>query len=250
MEATVWYLLKIFDDERWADAFMRGELRLNRLRHFKKIEEKEYADDARPDEHEAASHWWQPDKVRIKLNIHGVGELDITDDLAGPVVTSYSHHENLHVLCLYAIRTFGISIQGETFLISDEDADRVREQLFVSEKVAKFGRHGVLIDAATFIEKMKIALRTRGVGFASNLVEYYDDETFNGEIKVDRIPFSKRKRFSFQNEYRFVVNTKTEGDDHLQLELGDISDFCRKVDPLELNNLFKFEKVEIPLPLN
>ena len=106
----------------------------------------------------------------------------------------------------------------------------------------------MLINAAPFIEKMKMALSARGVGFASNLVEYYDDETFNGEIKVDRIPFSKRKRFSYQNEYRFVVNTKIEGDDPLQLELGDISEICRKVDPLKLNDLFKFEKVQMPLP--
>jgi hypothetical protein len=56
---TIWYLVKFFSEEQHANQFIAGQLYLNRLSYFKKVEAA--SEDGRPDANEAVAVWWQPD---------------------------------------------------------------------------------------------------------------------------------------------------------------------------------------------
>ena len=84
---TILYFVKFFKDESHADQFLKGQLYLNRLSYFRKIES---ADDGRLDATEAVTMWWQPDDLIIKFSGPNCPEIEITKaDLAGPVSVSF-----------------------------------------------------------------------------------------------------------------------------------------------------------------
>jgi hypothetical protein len=81
----IWYLIKFFTEERYAEQFMTGGLYLNTLEYFKKVETEN--SDGRIDSTEAVAAWLQPDDLKIKLNIPEIGDCEITKkDLAGQSV--------------------------------------------------------------------------------------------------------------------------------------------------------------------
>lgn len=74
---------------------------------------------------------------------------------------------------------------------------------------------------------------------AHDLVHYYEDSTFNGEIPRSRILFWKQKRFEYQREFRIAVAPKLFGTDPLVLDVGNLSDLCGKVSSHQLNDFLK-----------
>lgn len=74
---------------------------------------------------------------------------------------------------------------------------------------------------------------------ARDLVHYYDDSTFNGEIPRNRILFWKQKRFAYQREYRICVKPKLLGNDALSLDIGDISHMCGSTVSHKLNDMLQ-----------
>jgi len=72
-------------------------------------------------------------------------------------------------------------------------------------------------------------------------VTYYDDETFHGEIPPKDIPFRKQKRFSYQHEFRLCIDAPTQQDTPITINIGDLSHICAKVEPSQLNSLFKLK---------
>jgi hypothetical protein len=241
---AIWYLVKFFNKEEYADAFIKGNLHLNRLRYFRKTESS--SDDGRPDEYEAISHWWQPKDFKINLTVPGVGEVEIkSEDLAGPVSMSFDYHENLHVFCLYAIRTFGFEIIDGKIDYAEGDTEALQKQLEVDFRNFKLGDFAVITPAPQFLDRLREVLQKRGQYFKGRLVEYYDDETFHGATEPDEIPFWKQKNFSYQNEFRICVNTKTTGDDPLKIDMGDISDICQKIQSDKINDLLALQSIKV-----
>jgi hypothetical protein len=90
-------------------------------------------------------------------------------------------------------------------------------------------------------------IRLRKVGFGpgyvfnAGLVDYFDPETFDGRFARDKIPFTKAQKFSYQKEYRITVDTKTNGNDPITIEIGDICDCAAKMRIAEVNRSFKLE---------
>ncbi|WP_218779352.1 hypothetical protein, partial [Paraburkholderia caledonica] len=78
----------------------------------------------------------------------------------------------------------------------------------------KLGGFAVVTPATQFLDRLKSVLQARGQYFKGRLVEYYDDKTFHGSIQPDEIPFWKQQHFSYQNEFRICINTKTIGMTH------------------------------------
>lgn len=46
---------------------------------------------------------------------------------------------------------------------------------------------------------------------------------------LSHIAFYKRERYRHQQEYRLAVNKERTGEDHIELDIGDISDISVKV---------------------
>lgn len=105
-DTMIWYMIKFFECEKYADDFLKGQLYLNRLAKFREMEEA--CTDGRGDQTEAVAIWIQPDDFIMELNIPGVENTTITKaDLAAPVSMWYSDYDYHHVLCVYAVYTEG-----------------------------------------------------------------------------------------------------------------------------------------------
>jgi hypothetical protein len=124
---------------------------------------------------------------------------------------------------------------------SEADADKLRRQLEFSEDCLKLGEVAVLVVAGEFMLRVKRAIDRIGYKFAATLVEYYDPKTFHGAFRQDKIPFRKRLEFSHQREYRIAVDSRTKGQDALEIEVGDISDISATMNAANLNKAFSLE---------
>ncbi|MCQ8130703.1 hypothetical protein [Methylomonas rivi] len=107
MKKIILCFVKFFDEEKYADEFIKGNLFFRRLLDFKKIEEEH--DGVRQDENEGIFAWFQPKGILMTLNIkNSLGEdfekIEITEkDLAAPISMSSVEHNYYHVFCMYAV---------------------------------------------------------------------------------------------------------------------------------------------------
>lgn len=232
--------IKFFQNEGWMEDFIKGKMYLNRLSVFKRMEEL-YQEDGRPDASEAVAMWWQPHGFHMTLNVPRVGTAVITErDLAAPTSMSFEHHDHFHVLCLHSIYTSGLPFSGGKFRLEGPgQIDELRRQIQIDPRCFKFGPHAVIINARPFMERLMGVLRQQGRRFTHNLVHYYDDTTFNGEIPQARILFSKQKRFEYQREFRIAVEPIILGNDPLIVNIGDISQFAGKASSHKLNEILQ-----------
>lgn len=99
------------------------------------------------------------------------------------------------------------------------------------EKMLSFGDTALIIlDSEEFIKRVCIAAKKEGYIAHFDAVQYYDSSVDDGNMILSlakgiwNIAFWKRKSYSYQQEGRFVF---THGDvkvDHIELDIGDISD--------------------------
>lgn len=246
----IWYFIKFFTEEHHADQFMAGGLYLNTLAYFKRVESEE--SDGRMDSTEGVAMWWQPRDFVMKLNVPGIGDTEITKaDLAAPVSMAFDYHNYLHLFCLYALHTAGFeSIDGKIDC-APEDVEELQRQIKIDERCFKFGKFAVITPAVPFLNQLREALKSQGYKAKGALMQYYDEETFHGEIPPKDIPFRKQKRFSYQREFRLCVDTRAQFNstptDPITINIGDISHICAKVDSSLLPGLIEL-KAEPALP--
>jgi hypothetical protein len=77
------------------------------------------------------------------------------------------------------------------------------------------------------------------------IVNYFDGAKFHGAVDEEEIPFNKRNIYSYQNEFRIVIDTQTRGDDPFSLNMGSIREFSALFRSSDLNGLFKIDSIEI-----
>lgn len=242
---VIWYFVKFLQEENHADQFMAGRLYLNTLAYFKQMESED--SDGRMDPTEAVAMWWQPDDLVMKLTVPAIGDVEITKaDLAGPVSMAFDYHNYLHLFCLYAVHTTGFRFIDNKIDCSPEDAEALQRQLDVDERCLNFGKFAVITPAVPFLNQLREALKSQGYQATGRLVEYYDDETFHGEIPLKDIPFRKQKRFSYQREFRLCVYPRVQQDTAITINIGDLSRISAKVESSQLNSLFKLKLEPAP----
>jgi hypothetical protein len=230
---TIWNFIKFFTEEAHADQFIAGNLYMNTLSHFKKLESE--SDDGRPDSTEAISHWWQPTDILMKLRVPGIGETEISSkDLAAPVSMSFTYHDYMHIFCLYTVHTTGFRIDGGKIERPGDRVEELRRQLWIDERCQNFGKYAVVIRPDLFLARVREALKGRK--FAYRLVQYYDESTFHGTIPRKDIPFRKQKRFSYQQEFRICVYPKIMHNSPITINIGNISNATGKMLSSQLNS--------------
>ena len=91
-----------------------------------------------------------------------------------------------------------------------------------------------------FINRVKNGLLNAGYGFTRNHVQYYGFNNIEHlkQVQKDnsRIAFWKREKYSYQQEYRLLVHDFV--DDHLSVDIGDISDITDLLKADELLNTY------------
>ncbi len=218
------FFLKVFESESYMEDFLNGKIYMNRLSFFTKTED--LKENNRADRREALCALWQPNEASIDINGYRLTEL------AGPIEFRFENSKYLHVFCLFS----GV-ISEKNFLNPYDNLADIKEEFRVPENCEKLGGYYVVVhNTKKFIERIVQAVRQEGYGkqAQAGMVEYYDPETFSGDFGK-RLAFYKTANFSHQKEYRFVLNTKTIGDDPLIINIGDIRDIANISDTWDVD---------------
>ena len=221
----IFLLVKFLDKPEYVRKFIQGKIYCNQLSFFKKLEAD--GDPRRSDRHEGTTTWLQPEHSRVVLNGR-----DISAGLAGPIQMQMNWLSHLHVHCIHSVHSGAVNVTE----ISNTNIEEFRREFIIPQECLPLGRYAVVVqNVREFIGRMRAAARSKGFQITSRLVKYYDPDTFSGRFDDVESIFQKRTEFSYQREYRFVLNTGTAGESPLELEIGDIGDITMQMDSHELN---------------
>ena len=221
----VLFLVKFFSNPRYADDFVHGRIFSNRLSKFKQDENNDVC--GRMDRHEGTIAWLQPGMGRMTLN-----GMDMSEDLAGPIQIQKEWLDHLHVFCVHACHNGNLDLSS----ISNDNIEVLRKELTIDDRCLSLGEYAVVVkNVPELINRMRSSARANDYRIAYKLVKYYDPTTFHGNFRDIESVFWKQKQFSFQREFRFVIDSGKLGECPLRMEIGDISDIALKFKSIELN---------------
>ena len=232
----LYFFIKFIDEKSYVNDFLSGNIYMNRLSYFKKIEQDD-EDFDRADKHEGAFAWLQPGQGRLTIN----GQ-DITGDLAGPIEMYDNELDYLNIFCLYAAHSGNLDVRD--MLKGNDEA--FRQQIRVPKDCLKLGEYAVLItNLPKFVQRMEAAAKSRDYKIYRGLVRYYDPETFHGYFSDGQAVFRKHIRHQSHREYRFVVDTGLSGDKPIILKIGDIRDITLRFNTVNLNEILMNGRIEV-----
>ncbi len=248
MTQKIALLVKVFDKEEYADAFIQtGEMFCKTIGQFKRIED----DAARGDQYEAPSAWYQSDRISLTISLKAPGVEDKPfpiEGLIGPVVMASTEFDRLNAFCMYAVTIPDFKESFET----EEERLRVVEKInlmlkahtALDERVRSLGEHAVLIfKVADFFDKVSNAAKSEGYSSWRGLVDYFDPEAFHGNFGEVESVFRKRDIYSYQNEFRFVFDSgKPEG--AKTLHVGSLDGVAFKLRTSEINRKLELKLAE------
>ena len=169
----------------------------------------------------------QPGSVNIVLN-----DMDLSNDLAGPLQIQMDWLNYLHLFCMHAAHTGALDVDA----LSNENIEVLRQELLVPVDCSKLGEHAVVVkDVPGFIKRVEAAVKAKGYEGRCGLVKYYNLETFHGSFREAESVFRKQVTQSYQREFRIVIATGSASDCPLTLEVGDLSDITIPLLAGELN---------------
>lgn len=216
-------LVKFFEKQDYVHEFLNGNLYMNSLKYFQELEN----DTARSDSKEAVSHCFQPDAIKVQFN-----EITIeSNELDGAVIVQTKEFDFYNIFCLYAINS------GNFQELNDDNYDKFINSLQIHENNKEFGQFCVVIhNVESFLERIKEAVLKKNFFMKANFVNYYDIDSSNGSYNGIDAVFHKHDKFSYQNEYRIVINNKLGNDNPYSLNIGDIRDICNVSSIDAINN--------------
>lgn len=213
-------LFKFFSCETYRDDFLRGHLYFNSLSYFRRAEA---SDSFKQNDPYECCKIFQPNSIKVFF-----GQLEL-NDLAGPV----SICGNDDVLKSYIMSFSTIRLDSQKKYVSLED-------VLFSEKMINYGEHAVAIPRMElFVERLKKAALKENLDFAMGPVNYYDFAKDKVLDESPKIAFQKRREFSYQREFRFLLRKKDAVDKHIILEIGDLSDIAQSCKSADLNGMLE-----------
>ena len=223
----IFFLVKFFAKQEYANDFVSGRLYANQLSFFKKIED--VGDTNRGDKNEGTVMWGQPGRIQIEINGH-----NMSNDLAGPVSVSLNRLYQFNVVCLYAgnIRSYSPPMSMA----------EIRNQLLIPRECEEFGQYAVVIkNGLEFLNRVKKAANVNNYRVAHGLVRYYNPDTFHGDFPGVSGAFMKQDTYRYQREYRIVIETGSTGTCPIVLDIGDIGDITMHSNIREINQNLQIE---------
>lgn len=195
------------------EALQKGHLYAKTLGYYRELEQ-ETGDSDIGDEFEAMLH--------VNEGLIHFPDNNETIELSDVLIAT--GNSNDYVFCM-----FGIYPSLKSFAFTDEQ----------KERMLSFGDTALVIqDSDEFIKRVKQAAQKRGYEAHFGAVQYFDPSEDSANLILSllkgmwNIAFWKRKRYAFQQEGRFVF-TPGDEQDHIELEIGDISDISTIV-PAEI----------------
>ena len=215
-------LFKFFSCEKYRDDFLKGHLYFNSLNFFKRHEESEVL--GQNDYYECCSIY-QPESVNVYI-----GNLKLTD-FAGPISISCNHDLlTSNIICFSTIR--------DDLYYNCKSFEEAKQNILFPKELLNYGRYAVAIPQGhLLIKKIECAALKNGFSLYHGLVNYYNYSKDNVSFKYPKIAFQKRSEFSYQREYRFLLQKTNEEDKPVILEVGDLSDITMVVKSADINKM-------------
>lgn len=248
MTQKIVLLIKVFDKEKYADAFIQtGEMFCQTIGQFKRIED----DAARGDQFEAPWGWHQPDGISLAISYKtpdGEEKSFQIEELAGPLVMQRTALDRLNVYCMYAVTLPDFQESYETEEEQLRAVEKVNSMLKVHSTVGKemlsLGEHAVLVyKVADFIDKVRETAKSEGYLSWRGLVDYFDPKTFDGSFTELESVFKKRSNYSHQKEFRFVFDSNTL-ESVKTLHVGPLNGIALKLKTSDINSKIEFKLSE------
>lgn len=102
------------------------------------------------------------------------------------------------------------------------------------EEFSKFGDTALLIlDSYEFISRIRNKAKEKGYNMHFGKVHYYNENIDSGDMWISlmrgtyNIAFWKRRIYKYQQEFRMVIDNENYNEDHIELNIGDISDISK-----------------------
>jgi hypothetical protein len=246
--SRIFFLIKVYDKEEHADAFLNnGEMFCRTLGDFKKIED----DGARGDAYEGVTHWHQPDKISLILSYKdkdGIEHPIPLDGLAGPVVIQSNGYNRLNLFCMYAVKIpefeESYETEEERLLVVEKINSLLKVKTALNDEMMSLGEYAVVVyQVEDFVSRVKKKTKEQKFYCWSGAIKYYAPDTFHGSFKELESVFRKRNTYAHQNEYRFVFEShQPEGSKIIRL--GSLDDIAFKVPTREFNEKVQLKLVE------
>lgn len=224
-------LAKIFQKEEYLDDFLDGNLYINCLGFFQNLETKNLAE-TQADPLEGITAQFQPKDFQLTFSVPeiGISHTIPTEDYAAPSCLKNPYLFNLKCLCFYAP------------VIKLDDLDTVKEQVTISKKMEEdFGSLLVVFhNPQEFLNRVKAAVIANKYGYKSRRVSYFSSMD-NFQASDNSMGFDKRDKFSFQKEFRILIETHEHKPTPLRLKIGSIRDICEPMTVDQFNNDMEFD---------
>ncbi|HHJ0103612.1 TPA: hypothetical protein ACQD72_001620 [Yersinia enterocolitica] len=244
MPRKVGVLLKIFSNEKYKDEFLRGNLYMNTIDYFRKYEEN--TDGNVADKNEALSGWWQPNEIKIVIEVNGEKRELNPNDMPAPVTLSMNAHDHANIFCMTHLHSHEIDMSRVT---SIEEENKLREYFTLPEDMEKLGEHLVVItDPMLFLQKTRNAAQMlidagQGFWYSAKQISYYDEVKSSLFLKNEmEAPFHKQKKYEHQSEYRICFGRDNPNNVAKTLSIGDISDITVVTKTKEFNGLIEISR--------
>ena len=183
----------------------QGKIYANCLKYYRELEQ-ETGDADIGDKFEAMFHINNGYLFNPKTN----ETIELKDALLS------TESSNDYVFCM-----FGIGLNQNKFSFTDQQ----------KEKMLTFGDTALIItDYKEFISRVKKAASKQGMQVHFDAVHYFKPNEDNANLIISllkgmwNIAFWKRDRYLYQQEVRFVFVSDDKNLDHIELNIGDISD--------------------------
>jgi len=206
-------LIKIQTEDR-IDSLRSGFVYMNSLQYYRDLERANQGDDVIGDAFEGQLHV-QSGSIHIP-SLNQVVPLD--DQLLRTSI------EDAYAFCLFSIP------EAPAFAFS----------ALQNEKLPTFGDSALVItDRDEFVRRLFNRLAEEGYRVLFGNVSYYDPTTDNVAYFVnlirngiESVAFNKRSVFAYQQEFRIVAISKDKQQDHISVNIRDISDISEII-PVE-----------------
>lgn len=227
-----WSMLMKFGSEENLKKLQAGQLYMKNLKYYVDLEK------TTDDEDVGDKYDGQMVLQDIKINMYSVDTNKFIAQFDAPEASMNLGYLECPVFCMFMFdyrNHVEEHLEGNILTVRYQFTE---EQL---ERMPNFGDAVLVVkNGNEFVKRVKDGLLKAGYGFTRDYVQYHGFNNLEHlkQVQKDnsRIAFWKREKYSYQQEYRFLVHDFV--DDHLSVDIGDISNITDIVKTEELLNTY------------
>lgn len=230
---NAWSMLIKFGSEENLKKLQSGELYMKNLQYYVDLEKNNSDDDVVGDMYDG-----QMVLQDVEISMFTVDTHEYIANISASEVSMNLGYLKNPVFCMFMFdfrNHVDEDLHNDILTVGYKFTD---EQL---KRLPSFGSHALIVkNGNEFVKRIKEGLLANNIGYSRDFVQYYGFNNLEHltQVQIDnsRIAFWKREKYMYQQEYRFLAHT--EVDDHLSINIRDISDITQIITTEQLLNTY------------